>query len=78
MIMCKGRCDDYKKEWKKPYKVPKPFLTHSYCRRCVLWIKKGDGGMLWKNLRCPCCHGRVSNKPRLNKLKRKYIFGRVI
>lgn len=75
MIVCKGRCDMYKKEWKKPYKVPMPFLTHSYCRRCVLWIEKEK---LWNCGRCPCCHGRVSNKPRLNKYKRKYIFGRVV
>lgn len=73
--MCKGKCDMYKKEWEKPYKTPLPFLTYSYCRRCVLWVKKEKR---LNNTRCPCCHGRVANKPRLNKLKRKYIFGRVV
>jgi hypothetical protein len=74
MMLCRGCCDELKKEWKKPHRVALPFLTHSYCRKCTLWIKKGK---LWHDTRCPCCHAKTANKPRLNKLKRKYIIGRI-
>lgn len=78
MIKCKGTCDALKKIWGRPFgnqhRIAFPFKTYGYCRTCALWVKHEH---LWNNLRCPCCHGRVARKPRLNSLKRKYIVKRV-
>ena len=65
MITCKGYCD--RLQSKKPQTMP--YLTHAYCRLCCLWISHEDA---WKSIRCPCCHGRLSFKPRENSKKKKY------
>ena len=67
MIRCKGFCEGFSKE-----KVTKrlPFLKFSRCRTCAIWIKNKD---VLDKVRCPCCHGRVATRPRLNSHKRKYI-----
>ena len=65
MITCKGYCDRIAS--KKPQRMP--YLTHAYCRLCALWISHEDA---WDNIRCPCCHGRLSFKPRENSKKKKY------
>ncbi len=66
---CKNICDTMLQHKKRPQKMP--FITHSHCRNCELWIKKGEG---WgKNgSRCPCCHGVLSILPRLNQKKKAY------
>ena len=48
-------------EWKKPPSNGLPYLTHGYCRNCAFWVNKDDA---WMKVRCPCCHGRMSFRPR--------------
>jgi len=69
---CKNICDVMTQYKKRPQRMP--FFTHSHCRQCILWIKKGEG---WGNngSRCPCCHGVLSILPRLNHKKRAYRIG---
>ena len=69
MICCKGKCD----YWTETRRSMLPFLTHSRCRTCDKWMKNEDVLTIFAGKRCPCCHGRVSNRPRLNSNKRKYI-----
>ena len=69
MICCKGKCD----YWTETRPSMLPFLTHSRCRTCDKWMKNEDVLTIFAGKRCPCCHGRVSNRPRLNSNKRKYI-----
>ena len=69
MICCKGKCD----YWTETRPAMLPFLTHSRCRTCDKWMKNEDVLTIFAGKRCPCCHGRVSNRPRLNSNKRKYI-----
>ena len=66
VIVCKGKCD----YWTETRPSMLPFLTHSRCRTCDKWMKNED---VINKIRCPCCHGRVANRPRLNTNKRKYI-----
>ena len=66
MIKCKGKCD----YWTETRPSTLPFLTHSRCRNCDIWLKNKD---VVNKVRCPCCNGRVANRPRLNTNKRKYI-----
>lgn len=63
-IRCHGFCDG----WKVPQPKVMPFLTHSHCRTCELWVSKAE----WKAPRCKCCGGVLAILPRLNELKRKY------
>ena len=69
MICCKGKCD----YWTETRPAMLPFLTHSRCRTCDKWMKNEDVLTIFAGKRCPCCHGRVANRPRLNSNKRKYI-----
>ena len=69
MISCKGFCDMKRNEWKKPPSNGLPYLTHGYCRNCAFWVNKDDA---WMKVRCPCCHGRMSFRPRESWKKRKY------
>ena len=71
MISCKGICDISRESHKKPtsYQGQMAYLTHGYCRRCAFWVKKEEA---WQKVRCPCCHGRMSFKPRESYKKRKY------
>ena len=69
MICCKGKCD----YWTETRPSMLPFLTHSRCRTCDKWMKNEDVLTIFAGKRCPCCHGRESNRPRLNSNKRKYI-----
>jgi len=70
MIMCKGVCDT----WKTPKITKSPFNEYYRCRRCQIWVKHRD---CWitetETSRCPCCHGRLALKPRLNARKRDYM-----
>lgn len=66
MIKCKGKCEYWVES--RPHTLP--FLTHSRCRICDIWMKNKD---VINKIRCPCCNGRVANRPRLNTNKRKYI-----
>jgi len=52
----------------KPQKMP--FLTHKRCRVCGIWLPKENA---YKVFRCPCCHGRLAGRPRLNSNRRKYL-----
>jgi len=63
-IKCHGFCDG----WKVPQPKFMPFLTHTHCRTCELWVDKST----WKAPRCKCCGGVLAILPRLNELKRKY------
>ncbi len=73
MIRCKGKCDNAK--WKRPAGGGQvnnlPFLTHGYCCFCAKWV---DHEIAWKKNRCPCCHGKLRTKPRMNAKKKKYIY----
>ena len=73
MIVCHGHCELLKrtdKEWKKPPTGGIPFLTHGYCRVCVLWVKRTN---TVNGNRCPCYHNKITMKPRTNRAKKKYI-----
>ena len=65
MIICKGECQ----YWTESRPATLPFLTHSRCRTCEKWMKNEE---VIKKIRCPCCHGRLSFKPRENSKKKKY------
>jgi hypothetical protein len=70
MIMCKGECDN----WKVPQVTNTPFKEYYRCRSCQIWVKHKDCWVVKKETnRCPCCHGRVAFKPRLNERKREYM-----
>ena len=64
---CKGFCDQIKLIHlnKRPKKLP--YLTHSHCRGCELWLKRIDYG-----IRCPCCHTILAILPRENGKKKIY------
>lgn len=42
---------------------------HKRCQVCELF-------MLWKGLRCPCCHCRLRTKPRNVKFRRRLMTSR--
>ena len=48
-----------------------PYLTHGFCRTCDVWIEKDKG---WGKVgnRCPCCHSKMSYRPRVSASKRRY------
>ena len=48
-----------------------PYLTHGFCRTCEVWIEKDKGWGKAGN-RCPCCHSKMSYRPRVSKSKRRY------
>ena len=63
-INCHGFCE----QWKIPMPKLMPFVTHSHCRTCELWVDRSQ----YKAPRCKCCGGVIAVLPRLNELKRKY------
>ena len=64
--MCHGLCDMNKNngKWKIPSSHQMPYTTHGYCRNCSFWVLKDEA---WHKVRCPCCHGRMSFRPRKGK-----------
>ena len=69
---CKGFCtmENNLLHNVKPDNWRAPFASHSRCRKCEIWIVHG---YVWRDNRCPCCHGKLAMKPRLNQNRRKYI-----
>ena len=62
---CRGFC--------KPIKSPswsvERYRDHVFCRVCNSWALKTS---VWKKVFCPCCHTRVSWKPKSRKNRIKY------
>lgn len=63
--MCHGFCDMKREAWGIPSSHKMPYSTHGFCRNCAFWVKKEEA---WHKIRCPCCHGRMSFKPRNRKV----------
>ena len=67
---CKEHCrTTYRLDIVKPDNWRMPFASHSRCRKCEIWIRHG---IFYKDNRCPCCHGKLAMKPRLNQNKKRY------
>ena len=67
---CKGYCTvNNLLNTEKPDNWRAPFASHSRCRKCEVWIRHG---VFYKDNRCPCCHGKLAMKPRLNQNKKRY------
>ena len=69
---CRGFFKPIKSEtWSK-----KRYQNHCFCRVCNNWTLKTE---VWKKVFCPCCHTRVSWKPKARKNREKYrVSGSVV
>ena len=65
---CRGVCDliRLKQKVKRPKRLP--YLTHSQCRVCSIWLEKSE----FISPRCPCCSTILAVLPRENGKKRIY------